>query len=450
MGELSQAKLEVLRTLVEASPDAVLRSLLQALSSDGPYDAALAAVRVVVETEAQDRRVRNTVFVAVASLCRSSPFPRLTFPSRALALMWKGLKHEAPSETAQAAALMAEWREENSSPEVYDLLCDLALQALSERRAGYFADAAAACDAAGEDLAGQLIKCLSLSRIVRPCIHRLPDWLGRMTSEKTAELRLAYGDACAVADDAGPYFFEMLAAHLAEPWLILRVISGVMDRPTDAYLAASELSPFAERLLDGIDADLVELGRFSAAAGPPAARQTAERSESATRRIAEIEQCIALSPTGPWGRRVIGQKRTLALTIEAHLRAADDIVGKALPLQTIRLGPRTMKGIPRLTTDPDPAAIEKALTLLTFAHEVQRSAADGGFASTRAKVLETVEQRLDQYVEDLLDHLRTELEPGAENDHDRARAYLDIAADFFGLARDDKAAQIVRRRAAAA
>ena len=47
-----------------------------------------------------------------------------------------------------------------------------------------------------------------------------------------------------MSDDAGPRFFEMLAAHLTEPWLILRVISGVMDRPHETYFSASELSSF--------------------------------------------------------------------------------------------------------------------------------------------------------------------------------------------------------------
>ena len=35
-------------------------------------------------------------------------------------------------------------------------------------------------------------------------------------------------------------------------------------------------------------------------------------------------------------------------------------------------------------------------------------------------------------------------------DTDRARAFLEIAAQLCGLARDEKSAQIVRRRAAAA
>jgi hypothetical protein len=102
--------------------------------------------------------------------------------------------------------------------------------------------------------------------------------------------------------------------------------------------------------------------------------------------------------------------------------------------------------VPKLTDDPDPASVEKAATALTFVSEVRASAAAGGFASARTKVQEGLEERLDAYVEDILEEIRSD----HDEHRDRARAYLEIAAEFCGLTRDEKAAQIVRRRAAAA
>jgi DNA polymerase III delta prime subunit len=77
---------------------------------------------------------------------------------------------------------------------------------------------------------------------------------------------------------------------------------------------------------------------------------------------------------------------------------------------------------------------------------VRSSAPAGGFASARTKVLEGLEHRLDSYVEDVL----AEIHADDGVDHDRARAFLEIAAELCGLIRDEKAAQIVRRRAAVA
>ena len=56
--------------------------------------------------------------------------------------------------------------------------------------------------------------------------------------------------------------------------------------------------------------------------------------------------------------------------------------------------------------------------------------------------------RLDGYVEEVLEEIRAG--DDEEVDPDRAREFLEIAAQLCGLARDEKAAQIVRRRAAAA
>ena len=275
----------------------------------------------------------------------------------------------------------------------------------------------------------------------------MPEWLGRMNGEKAAKLRLTYRDVCAVADDAGPRFFEMLTAHLTEPWLILRVIAGVMDHPHETYVSGSELAGFGERVLADIDRRLAEITAFKATSGRQAAHAIAQSVHMATVEIAEIEQSFQLAADGAWGRRVAKQKKQLAETIEAHLKATDRRRRPgALPLQTVRMGPRTLKGVPRLTQDPDPGQVEKAATLLTFMSEVRASAAAGGFASARAKALEVLELRLDTYVEAVLEEIRAE--DGV--DPDRARAFLEVAAGLCGLARDEKAAQIIRRRAAAA
>jgi hypothetical protein len=99
-----------------------------------------------------------------------------------------------------------------------------------------------------------------------------------------------------------------------------------------------------------------------------------------------------------------------------------------------------------LTLDPDPALVETAAASLTFLSEVRSSAAAGGFAAARTRVAEAMQHRLDAYVEDLLEDIRA----GDGHDVTRARAFLDIAAQFCGLAQDEQAARIVRRRAAAA
>ena len=444
MSHMSDDKLALVRGLIAQAPDTAIQSLLAALNADSRHDESLTAVQYMVETEAADRRARNLVFAPIAPLCGASgPFCALTFPPRALWLIWKALKDEAPDEIATAKALVNHWRDSESSAEVFDRLCARAAVGLRRGEGGFGAAASAADTAGGR---GSLAACLDLAPVVRHALQEMPEWLGRMTSEKAAKLRLAYRDAVNVADDAGPRFFEMLAAHLTEPWLILRVISGAMDRPTEAYVAGSELAGFGERVLTDIERRVAEVGAFKSAAGRPAAHAAAQAVHVATIEIAELEQSIHLAPEGAWGRRLARQKKAIAATIESHLKASDVAVALALPLQTVRIGSRTIRGVPRLTHEPDLVVIEKAATLLTFMNEARASAAAGGFASARAKTIEALEQRLDTYVEHVLEEIRAD--DGV--DPERAKAFLEIAAQFSGLVRDESSAQVVRRRAAAA
>ena len=450
MGALNPAKLKVLETVFAAAPDAVIQGLKQAFSSDGPKDEVLLAVRTLLEAEMLDRRVRNLVLISVAALCRPSVDSRLSFPPRALSLIWTGLKYELPAETRQAITLLTQWSEDKQPTTVLDLLCLHAAEQLRIATQGAFAQAAAACNAQSSSLSETLSVCLELSSISRRSVDRVPDWLGRMTEDKSAELRLAYRDVCTICEHAGPIYFEILSAHMTEPWHILRIIAAVMERPAEAYLAGSELNEIAERLLGDVDDKLALVAKFNADETPAMAKTVAEAIDKVVRQISEIEQAITLNPVGVWGKRVIAQKKGLAAVVEGHLRSLEDVVAKALPSHTVRLGPRTLKGVPRLSSDPEDAFVARATTLLSFAHAVRHSAATGGFASMRTRVLESIFSNMDQYVEDLLEQLRSDEEPGTEIQHHRARAYLEVVAGFNALARDEKAAQIVRRRAAAA
>ncbi len=442
--QITESKAELVKGLIERAPDSAIRSLLMALSADHGHDESLTRVQMMVEAEAGDRQARNFAFAPIAPLCAApGPFSRLSFPPRTLALIWRAMKDEASAETDAARSLAYNWNSTESSPEVFDRLCALAARGLRERQGPFAAVAALADQGCGAE---SLAACLDIAAVARRALEQMPEWLGRMTSEKAAKLRLAYRDAVAIAEDAGPRFFEMLAAHLSEPWLILRIISGVMDRPSETYLAASELATFGERVLDDIERQLATISAFKPTSGGQAAHLAANAVHTVTLEVAELEQSIHLTPQGPWGKRLARQKQAMAATIEAQMKGADAVVAQALPLQTLRMGPRTLRGVPRLTHDPDPAQIERATTLLTFMSEVRPSAAAGGFASARAKALEEVEQRLDSYVEHVLDEIRAD--DGV--DPDRARAFLEVAAQLCGLARDEQAAQIVRRRAAAA
>lgn len=453
MVALSERKIEIVRALVESAPDKIVGGLQRALAETGG-DSVLSSVRRLVEAEAADRLLRNAVFLPVAPLCvgHGSDPHGLVFPARALALVWRGLKAVAPEDVAGAEEISAAVRTaiaaERRPPEtgaIFDDLVELAAEALRAGEHRDFRVAAELCEQGRPGGAAALAACLDISPVVRRTIARLPDWITHVNEDTGAAARLAYKDAVAIAEDAGPRFFEMLAGHLAQPWMVLRIISAVMDKPTERYLADSELGGFPERVMDAIDEALKAIGHLDLDGGPKAGHAAAAQVALITEQTFELEICIELKRDQGWGHRILGQKQTLAGVVEARLRDAERLAVAALPMQSSGFS-RMRRTWPKLDMPPDPVVIGRAMTLLAFAHEVRHVADHGGFSATHSKLVEQLGAAIDHYVEEVLDHVRT----GDAPDPAIALAFLRAAAGFDGLIRDEKAAELIRRRAATA
>lgn len=437
MTELSPAKAGLLRMLIDGAPDRVLQKLEQALGDMSLRGSPLGAVWTMVDREISDRVVRNLALAPILGLFQGA---NSSLPIALLARLWVHVKAAHPHEVAQAQSLANAFNAEDLDQSVLDDLCARTLDDLRAR------PRAETLDAFSDDQAARVAEALALSPIIRRCLPHLGDWLIRMDQERRAAARVAYRDSVAVASDAGPLFFQLLGGRMAEPGQILRIISAVMDRPSERYLASSELAHFGVAVMDEVDRQLEIVRHFDVDGGQAAGQEAGRAVHRATTAIADLEELVDLSREGQWGRRLAQQKRLLAQTVEGRLKEIEDVVGHALPIKSIRYSPRLIKSAPKLVSDPDPVAVRRAMSLLTFAEEVRSSADGGGFGATRAKILDNLEKHLDPYVEDVLEHLRS---PDADN-LPRARAYLEVAADILSLAKDEKAGQIVRRRLAAA
>lgn len=446
MAALSERKLEIVRTLVETAPDRVVDGLQHALA-DASGDTALASVRRLVENEARDRTLRNIVLLPIAPMCVGDgrdPL-RLTFPARVMGLLWRGLKGQAPAIVHNAELALFDYRPGETSTEQFDRLVRMAAKGVRAGEVSEFRAAAAICDEARPDGAATLLACLDLAAVVRGVSHKLPEWTSQQGGDANIGARLAYKDAVAVSEDAGPRFFQMLAAQLQQHWMILRIISAVMEKPTERYLAETELGMFGRCILRDIEDALTGVARFDVDGGAPAAIAAARLVDQVTMQANEMETYVSLSRDHGWGQALAKHRKALAATVEARFREAEKYFEQALPCGRSKLK-RGSRSTPKLSDQPDAAAVRRCETLLTFVGEVRFSSNYGGFAAARSKLLESLGDELDVYVEEVLDLLKT---GEAENDT-HAHAYLAVAADFSRLVRDDKAADLVRRRAAAA
>lgn len=446
MSALSEGKIAIVRTLVESAPDRVVGGLWQALA-ETTDDSALGGVKRLVEVEVSERNLRNTILQPIAPMCIGAGDDphRLTFPSWVLRMLWRGLcavDHEeliakvrnAPAldTPAHLVALAA------------DRLTALAAASLRAREQADFRAVAQLCDEGRTGGADLLAACLDIAPTVRRATQKLPEWLAHSGGDTAAGARLAYRDAVTADEDAGARFFEMLSAQMAYPWMVLRVISAVMDKPTERYLADSEMAGFGEGLLTDIDASLAQISGLDADAGPLAARSVAKLAELVIQQIMEIETSVDLQREHGWGQRVHKQRAGLASVVEGRLREAEKAAMEALPMQAAR-NPRIRRPAPRLDMPPDPRCVGRARTLLSFSDELRSTANYGGFSSARNKMVEKLSEYIDQYVHEVLDTIRA----GEVEDIGIAAAYLEEAAALDELIRGTKAGELVRRRAQA-
>ena len=449
MPSLSDSQLGSVKLLIQTAPDSAIQDLEATLSSGSERHETMRTIQQMVVAEAADRRGRNATFSPLLPLCgpKRETLRCLRFPGSTLGHLWRGLKESCPTGVQAAITAASDIYAENTGVAGFDELCARASAGLRMQSNASFEAAAAALDAAHPQGAELFATYLDITPVARASLSRMHEWLGRLNDERIAAARCAFRDATAVAEDAGPRLLEILYGHLEEPWAVLRLVSAVMSRPGDSYVANSELASFGDRLMDDIDDRLAVVRAFNSDGGVEAGVLTGRAVRIAALEIQEFDESVDLSKEGPWGARLTIQKRALTGAVEGRLKGLESDVAAALPLQSTAYKNKGTRGHPKLTNEPDWRLVNRARAGLTLMHEVRGSAERLGFGVLWNKTTESIQLRLDAYVEDLLEKLRSAEEDG---NLDRVRVFLDIAAEFMGLASDDKAAQIVRRRVAAA
>jgi hypothetical protein len=434
MGAPSQAQLAALKALFGAAPDTTLRMLDKALAGGG---SSMAVVRDMIAEERADRSLREVAFGPVSPLFSAREFGPV-FPARMAAVLWAALKSRQPGMVSLAAEETRYLRDDDPSPPVLDDLCRRAVRLLRDGDASVVRPD-------DQQIAEDLAAYLELAPLARPAVARLPEWLGRVSEDRTAALKIAMRDASALMGDGAPRLLEIFQAHLPEPQLLLRIISVATDRASDRYLAVSEMALFGERLLDDVDRRVEQVRTFDPAR-PAAAASLGDDITRACAILAEFDRSFEITRDGPWGQRVTNARRKLAANVEARLRDIEQALTRALPTQKVKIAGRMTRPAPCLDRSPDAAAVAQSQGLFAFLEATRAAAQVGGYGALRAQVAEKLRERLADYVDEVLH----ELPARGVADQARGQAFLELAAEFIERADDPKAAQLVRRRAAAA
>lgn len=428
MSVIAASKLKAVRILIATAPDSAVRSLRMAMAGAG---GDLSQVRDMVEAEVAEREFAATVFAPVCGRGQGLLHRPVRFEAPQRRKLIELVRESEPALVSDAARALSEMRAGDPAPAELDAICLAAAAALRERPE----------EAAGLD--PDAAPCLDMAPLVRSALERAPVWLGRAHPEHAAALRLMMRDAAQLAEDGVPRFLNLLSTHLEDAGQILRFISAALGRPNDNYLAESELAVFGEAALAAVDARIEMLKGFTSDQGPEAARRAGLEVNAACALMFELEACFELGRDGPWGLRVAAQKRAVAAAVEARLRDVGDAVGRALPMQTVRVVGRMTRSAPKLDERPPEQATRRAYTLATFLDAVRASGAEGGFGALRAKTAALVVERVSAFADETIAAMNAFEAP----DEALALELLETAAQFLVLADDAKAAAVVRRRA---
>ena len=435
---LSTAQKIAVEHLMRSAPDALLMRLNTILAAARVEEPVFDPVSNIARAEVEDRRLRDLILSPLHVLTDPSLAPplRALLTPAAYARLWRALPALAPEAFKDALAASAGMRPFDAPPPEFTPLYLAAADAL-----------AAGAGPAPPAERARLVALLRLSPTLGQAGRRIAAQARNLNSENAALVRLAYKDATEGDEENGPLFIEALQTRLDAPCQVLRLISAVMDRPSDRYLASSEMAGFGERLLADADRQVKAVRQFDPSRGREGGAAAAAALHDAHATLREFETWLTLSKESPWGARVFTLKQGLVEVAEGRIREAEPAVAAALPLVALRvMGAIAPRPGPKIDGEPIELLVQRAEGLLAFLEASRATAAAAGFGSLRNRAMESLDHRLSLYVEDVVERLRQE-EPYQP---ELLRAHLDVAAEFLGLIRGRDAAQIVRRRAAAA
>ncbi len=450
MSVIAEKRLILLKGLVKTLPQGSLRSLELALGVT--KDEALVEVRDIVSIELEFRYSKEAVFSPYMPLfeTRTDGLNAVEFPNWLLDNLWRALEVHETELYQQSRYAMRGLRAEDPTPVVFFRLVTAGAALLREHPGEILPKKPAKGDA--EEVV-EFAHYLDLHRIIRTALSRLPEFMGRIDAEKAAALRLMFKDACAISDEGGYRFMETIFANLDEGAQIIKFIATVSDRPSDRFLAESELADFGERFLEWIEEGLADLKAFMSGKGSgnksahDNSADTSSAGECVARSLNQLQSFahyIELSRDGPWGKRVAAAHKQIADLVEAELKGAEKLFDEVLVMRSERIYGRVKREVPRLDKFPKPELILRAHNSAAFIREVRNTANAGGFATLHTKTILALETAMDNYFTALLDVANGE-DPF---ETDQLMTYFELVTDLMEALCGEEKAVVARRRIA--
>ena len=439
MSGLSVAHRVALAALIEQAPDDILVKLSSvAAALTGPRALDLAGM---LADEIRDRARRRSVLAPLLPMFRprADGVEAVVFPAAVLPRLWK-------AGSAREPALLPKLDQDGPvAVAVADRIC-LAAAAAVRDRPDLIWPPGLAPERREKGLA-DLAACLDLAHLARRGLPSLEVWLKRPDGDQVAELRLLLKDCADVHLDGAQRVLEMLFSHLDDAVLILRILTqSSCSSEQEAFLSASELAGFVERLIAGVDLRVARIAAFHPGSDLAAVEPVIADLTWCANVLGELDVTLTLNPLSVWGKSVRDARVSISAQLSGFLRAADRATDKALPLERIQISGRMTRQAPQLTAPVQGETVQAARNLLKLVGAVRGPASTFGAESDRKRLVDSLTARLSDYAEQAL----LLVNDGEAADPVNALRLIELAARYLDLIDARPVARTVRRRAAVA
>lgn len=446
MAALSVAHCAALAQMLERVPGSVLDTL-SIIVGEMPGDRARVLSQMLAD-ETADRQRRAVVFAPLLPMFGPRPdgVAALTFPSTVLPRVWTAATAREPKLLRQ----LEDVRFREDDPKVLAVanrICIAASGVIRDQPDIIWPAAGWDEDTRAEGLS-ELAACFDLTILARSGIAALPALTARPTEAQLTELRLMIRDASQIAHDGGTRLVEILFAHLGDAALILRlVINSSRTASQEGMLSASEMAVFVDRLIEAVEARVTRIaafkpGRADCAPGVGLDDDIIWCGEI----LAEMDRTLQLAPEGAWGRSAREARDRIKVTLSNTLKSTEKALDKVMPTRRVQTAGRMTREAAALDQMAGPDVIETTRVMLTLVGAIRSSAQVFGCETQRYQLVQTVTERLTNYVDMVMEIVKEGEAPDA-----RAALHLiETLAEFLTLIDATDPAKTVRRRAAAA
>ncbi len=296
----------------------------------------------------------------------------------------------------------------------------------------------------GEDEQAQLSILLSLmnrSDELEDFFDGWPQSIKNLDDENLAPLREFNEHLIVESPEITPYVLFLVGARLVHPFHVFRAVEKVTGHSNDRVMIKTELKVVGDALLDQND---IWLNDFQW-----------ERNQKCDpdQAVASLKNFIDLTngwlsefevdPAGAWGKRLSAQRSRCGKVWDEHMQRIQKMIDRVLPRRRGSVtGRQTMPDIKRDIIENDIVLVENAITLLLGARSF---AAQGGFQSSRDKLIQMLESRIEEQSEDLLALLSQE-----HDDYEQISAHFAVLVRIVKQYQGDKEADVLSRRSVAA